>query len=147
MLGSTVFQSGAPGQLANQLEVCLPIMESRINQDETAFWRMVCFAQEMRETETDIECRLAEMGNFVVKQDQFILINQNVLRTEIPVNECFLPAERVGNQRAEKRLSGRHYDRTVFVVRFQAQCAEKRSIQEFRSEFGRLGVRPLMDQP
>ena len=107
---------------------------------------MVRFAQEMSERETQIESRVSEVNDFMVEQDQPVLVHENVFRAEIPVNQreasgqCFRDQSRQETRRLKIARGAEA------IVRLQAQRLEKSPVGEKRSEFVLMLPRAAVDR-
>src|ERR1700730_8057680 len=92
-------------------------------------------AQEMGETEADVERRVTEMKHFVIKQNQPLAMYKNIFRTKIAVNQRVGTAQRPGDKLLEKGSGLRDRFCAVLVVRVQPQRYKEPFFGEDRLEF------------
>src|SRR5947207_2016431 len=92
---------------------------------------MIRLSEQMRQCKPDVECRVAEMNHLMVQQHQLLLVNEDVLRTVVAVDERQTRGKRIGDEPVKESASHRMLRRGVAIVRLQAEALEETSIVEF----------------
>src|SRR5438094_4751087 len=90
------FQVRVPIHWSNHSSICGTKFDHCLC--ENWFSQIMEFAQQMSQCETQIECRIAPVDYFVVKKNQPVVVNQDVLWAEIAMHERQLPETRVMHQ-------------------------------------------------
>src|ERR1017187_108063 len=91
-------------------------------------------AKEVRQRETQIEGRIAEVDHFVIEQHQAAFMNEYVLRTVVAVHQGDAAGQRVAYEGVQKGRGGRRLLRGIAVIGFQAQRFEERAVAEYFRE-------------
>ena len=59
-------------------------------------------AEEVRQRKPQVKGRISNMNHFVIEQNQFVLVDERVLGTEIAVNQAVFMKQRFPGQRVQK---------------------------------------------
>ena len=92
-------------------------------------------AKEMGKTEADVERRVTEMKHFMIKQNQLIVVHQNIFRAEVAMHQRVGAAQGPCNKFFQKRRRLWHDRCAVFVVRLKSQRFEELFVGEDRRKF------------
>src|SRR5687768_18399781 len=85
----------------------------------------------MRHREADIERGIAEMDDFMVQQNQFVLPDEHVFGAVIPVDDGEPTGAGLFDQTHQEMPRGRYLAGRKGIVRLQPEGFEKRSIIEY----------------
>src|SRR5271166_1814434 len=124
-----------PGNPADFVEISIPVPLCPFYQREALFMDVKRFAQEMGETEADVERWVTEMKHFVIKQDQSLAMYKNVFRTKIAVNQRVGATQRPCDKLFQKGSGLRDRFCAALVVRFQSQGCKEPFFGEDRLKF------------
>src|ERR687892_228751 len=90
----------------------------------------------MREKEPEIERRIAVMTDLKIDQHQAIVIDEQILRTEVAMHQTMpLTPHRVDQPFDRRRKVGMHAA-NLTVIRIQTQIVEKLPVVQLLSEIG-----------
>ena len=81
---------------------------------------MVRLAQKVRKGKSEIKGWISEMNHFVIDEDQFVFVDQNIFGTEIAVHKAKAPAASHRDQRIQEIRCGRLLGSAVRIVRLEA---------------------------
>ena len=77
-----------PVQLGNFFAIYLPERLRGAGQAITFCWQMMRLAEEVRQRKPQVKTRISNVNDFVIEQDQFVLVDKRVFGTEITVDQA-----------------------------------------------------------
>lgn len=84
----------------------------------------------MCEGKPHVEERISPMDDLVVHQHESILVNENVLRTEVTMNQGSIAHPRIGGEPTKERADFGDLCRREFVEGLESKGFEERSVPE-----------------
>src|SRR5580692_2933133 len=81
-------------------------------------------AKKMGQSESYVKGWISEVNDFIIKQNQFVPIDESVLRTKVAVHQTIFAVQRFLRQQSEKCGSGWKILRGVKVVWIQPKIFE-----------------------
>src|SRR6185312_4392496 len=120
MADSSGLQRFSPIYTSQASEVFAGVSVGGGHEFRAIFRKMMSLAQQVRHRESYIEGGISEMNHFMVEQDKFALVEQDVLGAVIAMHYREARVQRVVDQIFKKGLCLRDLFRGVAVIRFQA---------------------------
>src|SRR5207248_6288321 len=93
---------------------------------------VVRLAEQMGQGKADVESRIAEVEHFMVKQDQFALVHEDVFGAVVAVDETEAAGQCLCDQLPEEIARGGNLLRGVAIVGLDAERLEEGSILKQR---------------
>src|SRR6185312_16529250 len=93
-----------------------------------AMCHVMSLAQQVRQGKADVEGRVSEMDHFMIEQNKLPLVDENVLRAVIAMNDGQPGFKCLCNQIVEEGPGLGNLRGGISVVRFNAQALEKRPV-------------------
>ena len=130
MADSSGLQRFSPIYTSQASEVCAGVNVGGGHEFRAIFRKMMSLAQQVGQRKPYVESGIPEMDHFMVEQDKFAVVEQNVLGAVIAMHDSEACVQRLLNQGFKKYLRLRDLFRGVAVIRFQAKCLENGAVAE-----------------
>src|SRR4051794_18087332 len=96
---------------------------------------MMPFAQEVRQSEADIERGIAPVNDFVIEQNQSSVPDENVLGTVVAVHQRKAAATCVGDELIDERARGGDLIGGIRVIGLDAERLEEPAVVEYLAQW------------